>query len=78
MNTPFKPDAALKVSLAVNCILFLLLILCCSVFPLLLASEMSPNVLVLCAILVITLIVIFLLWVHLYYESMGTSSAKMR
>jgi len=70
LNTPFKPDAALKVSLAVNCILFVLLILCCSVFPLLLASEMSPNILLLCGILVLALIAIFLLWVHLYYESM--------
>jgi len=70
LNTPFKPDAALKVSLAVNFILFLVLILCCSVLPLLLANEIGPNLLLLSGILIIAIIAVCILWVHLYYESM--------
>ncbi|WP_394698796.1 PH domain-containing protein [uncultured Methanoregula sp.] len=70
MNIPFKPAAALKTSLMVNGILFLLLILCCSVFPLILASEMSSGILILCSIIIVAIVVICLAWIHLYYESM--------
>nr|WP_320161447.1 PH domain-containing protein [uncultured Methanoregula sp.] len=70
LNTPFKPSAALKVSLTVNIILFLLLIFCFSVFPIILASGISPNLLLLTAIFIVAIIAICLAWVNLYYESM--------
>jgi len=70
LNTPFKPSAALKVSLIVNIILFLLLISCFSVFPIILASGISPNLLLLTGIFIVAIIAICLAWVNLYYESM--------
>jgi len=70
LNKPFKPSAALKTSLAVNCILFILLILCCSFFPIALTSGISQNLLILCGIVIMAIVVICLAWIFLYYESM--------
>lgn len=70
LDTPFKPASELKVSLAVNFLFFLIFILCVSVFPILLASEMNQNLLLLAGICILVVIVIFLAWVQLYYESM--------
>jgi len=70
LNTPFKPASELKVSLAVNFLFFLFFILCVSVLPIILASEMNPNLLLLAGICILVIIGIFLAWVHLYYESM--------
>lgn len=70
LDTPFKPASELKVSLAVNFLFFLFFILCVSVFPILLASEMNQNLLLLAGICILVVIVIFLAWVQLYYESM--------
>jgi len=70
LDTPFKPAAALKVSLAVNNLLLILFILSCSVLPLILAGGMSPDLILLSGACIVAVITIYLAWVHLYYQSM--------
>jgi membrane protein YdbS with pleckstrin-like domain len=69
LNSPFRPAAALKSILGVRILLFILLMLCFTLFPLLLAGEWGPNLILLCCIVII-IIAVSLVWVHLYYESM--------
>nr|WP_321351854.1 PH domain-containing protein [uncultured Methanoregula sp.] len=70
LNTPFRPAAALKTTLTVYILLFILLMLCFTLFPLLLAGEWAPNLVLLCVILLVIIIAVCLAWVHLYYKSM--------
>ena len=70
LNVPFKPAAALITSLTINFILLFLFILCCTAFPLLMASEMDPLAMVLIGAGTIAIVLIFIVWVRLYYVSM--------
>ena len=70
LNIPFKPSGALKTWFIVDFILIILLILSCTIIPLLITSE--PDWIITGATLtgVFILIVIFVAWVRLYYLSM--------
>jgi len=70
LNIPFKPSVALKTWFIVDFILLILLILSCTIIPLVITSE--PDWIITGATLtgVFILIVIFVAWVRLYYVSM--------
>jgi len=70
LNQPFKPASSLVTWLSVNFILFLLLIMSFTVFPVLLAAGPEPLVLLILAIIVIVPVLVFSVWVGLYYQSM--------
>jgi hypothetical protein len=70
LNIPFKPSVALITWFIVDFILLILLILSCTIIPLVITSE--PDWIIMGFILtgVFILIVIFVVWVRLYYVSM--------
>jgi uncharacterized protein len=70
LNIPFKPSVALITWFIVDFILLFLLILSCTIIPLVITSE--PDWIIMGFILtgVFILIVIFVVWVRLYYASM--------
>jgi len=70
LNTPFKPSVALTTWFIVDFALIILLILSCLLVTQILASE--PDWLITGLILtgLLILIVIFVAWVRLYYQSM--------
>ena len=70
LNIPFKPSVALKTWFILDFILLILLILSCTIIPLVITSE--PDWIITGATLtgVFILIVIFVAWVRLYYVSM--------
>lgn len=70
LNQPFKPEPALVTWLSANFILFFLLIMSFTVFPVLFATGPEPLVLFILAIIVIVPVLIFFVWVGLYYKSM--------
>ena len=70
LNQPFKPAPALVTWLLVNFILFFLLIMSFTVFPVLLATGFEPDVLVIIGIIILISLVVFYVWVGLYYKSM--------
>lgn len=70
LNTPFKPAPALSTLFIINFILFVLLISGFTIIPIFIVSGSN---LIVAAIIVACLIIIligYLLWVRLYYESM--------
>jgi membrane protein YdbS with pleckstrin-like domain len=71
LNKPFKPAPALVTWLSVNFILFFLLIMSFSVFPVLFATGPDPLVLFILAMIVLVPIVVFFVWVGQYYKSMA-------
>ena len=70
LNTAFKPSPALKTWFIVDFILVIVLILSCTIVPLIIASE--PDWIIMGLILagMLLLTVIFVAWVRLYYVSM--------
>jgi uncharacterized protein len=58
LNTPFRPAAALKVSFAINFLGMVILIAVCMIIPVAVGAG------------IIVLVVVFLIWLSLYYESM--------
>jgi membrane protein YdbS with pleckstrin-like domain len=70
LNTPFKPSVALTTWFIVDFALIILVILSCLIVTQILASE--PDWLITGLILtgLLILIVIFVAWVRLYYQSM--------
>jgi membrane protein YdbS with pleckstrin-like domain len=68
LNQPFKPAPALVIWLSVNFMLFFLLILSFTVFPILIASGFEPVVLAIISFIIIP-VVVFFVWVGLYYKS---------
>lgn len=70
LNQPFKPASSLVTWLSVNFILFFLLIMSFTLFPVLLAAGPEPLVLVILAVIVLVPVLLFFVWVGLYYKSM--------
>jgi membrane protein YdbS with pleckstrin-like domain len=70
LNQPFKPAPALVTWLSANFILFFLLVMSFTVFPVLLISGLEPVLQVILGIIIIVPVVIFFVWVGLYYKSM--------
>ncbi|MGB9177498.1 MAG: PH domain-containing protein [Methanoregula sp.] len=70
LNQPFKPAPSLVTWLSVNFILFFLLVMSFTVFPVLLVSGSEPVVLVILGIIIIVPVVAFFVWVGLYFKSM--------
>jgi membrane protein YdbS with pleckstrin-like domain len=70
-DTPFKPAPALTRLYTIHFILIILLILCFTALPILIATGTdSAFAAPLTGICVIVLVVIFFIWVRLYYASM--------
>jgi len=70
LNTPFKPSVALTTWFIVDFILVILLILTCTIVPVIIASESDWILTGLTLTGMLILIVIFVAWVRLYYASM--------
>lgn len=70
LNQPFKPASALITWLSVNFLLFFLLIMSFTLFPVLLATGPDTLVLIILAIIVGVPVLVFFSWVGLYYKSM--------
>ena len=70
LNTPFKPSVALTTWFIVDFILVILLILTCTIVPVIIASESDWILTGLTLTGMLILIVIFVAWVRLYYQSM--------
>ena len=70
LNTPFKPSVALTTWFIVDFILVILLILTCTIVPVIIASESDWILTGLTLTGMLILIVIFIAWVRLYYASM--------
>ena len=70
VNQPVKPEPALVTWLSVNFMLFFLLIMRFTVFPVLFATGPEPLVLVVLAFIVLVPVLVFFAWVGLYYKSM--------
>lgn len=70
LNAPFKPSAALQTSFIINFLLFLMLIAGCMVLPVILGTGADLFVTAAIGTGIILLIVVFVVWVRLYYESM--------
>jgi membrane protein YdbS with pleckstrin-like domain len=70
LNTAFKPSHALTTWFIIDFILLIILILSCTIGPMLIAS--SPDWIIMGLIFsgMLILIVIFVAWVRLYYASM--------
>ncbi len=69
LSTPFKPDPAFVTWFIVDFILFGILILACTVLPVLLASP-DALIAILLLFAIIVVFAIFAYWTKLYYESM--------
>ena len=70
LNTPFKPSVALTTWFIIDFTLIILLILSCIIVPVIIASEFDWIITGITLSGVLILIVIFVAWVRLYYESM--------
>jgi membrane protein YdbS with pleckstrin-like domain len=70
LNQPFKPAQALVTWLSVNFILFFLLVMSFTAFPVLLVSGSEPAVLFILGFIILVPVVVFFVWVGLYYKSM--------
>jgi len=70
-NVPFKPSAAFVPWFIIDFLLFLVLILACTVLPVLLAASL--DIIVVTAILVgiAAIVIVFVAWTRLYYDTMG-------
>jgi membrane protein YdbS with pleckstrin-like domain len=70
LNTPFKPSVALTIWFIVDFILVIVLILSCTIVPVIIASEPDWIITGISLTGVLILIVFFVAWVRLYYVSM--------
>ena len=70
LNTPFKPAAALQTSFIINFLLLLVLIAGFAVLPVLFGTGADLIIVGLIGGGMLILIVLFVIWVRLYYESM--------
>jgi uncharacterized protein len=70
LNQPFKPAPSLVTWLLTDFILFFLLVMSFTVFPVFLVSGSEPVVLVIIGIIIIVPVVAFVAWVRLYFRSM--------
>ena len=70
INTPFKPSGALTTWFIIDFTLVILLILSCIIVPVIIASQFDWIITGITLSGVLILIVIFVAWVRLYYESM--------
>ena len=70
LNRPFKPSVAFTTWFIVDFILVILLIISCTIVPVIIASEPDWIITGLTLTGVFILIVIFVAWVRLYYVSM--------
>jgi hypothetical protein len=68
--TPFKPSVALTTWFIVDFILVILLILSCTIVPVIIASEFDWIITGITLTGVLIFLVIFVTWVRLYYVSM--------
>ncbi len=64
--------------MSINFILFALLVMRFTVFPVLFVSDSEPVVLVIIGIIVLVPVVVFFVWVGLTTRACGTSSARTR
>jgi membrane protein YdbS with pleckstrin-like domain len=70
LNIPFKPSVALTTWFIIDFLLVILLILTCTIVPVIIASESDWIITGLTLTGMLILIVIFIAWVRLYYASM--------
>lgn len=70
LNLPFKPAAALKTSFTVNFFGTLLLIAGCMIVPILFGAGADPIIIAVIVAFLFAIVVVFLIWLSLYYESM--------
>lgn len=70
LNAPFKPAPALRLSFAINFLFALGLITGCTLVPLVFAEGLAPNLILAAGMCILAIVVLFLAWVRLYYESM--------
>lgn len=70
LNTPFKPAASLKTSFAVNFLGMVLLVTGCMFIPVLFGAGMDLVIIAAIGAAMLILVVVFLIWLSLYYESM--------
>jgi len=70
LNTPFKPAPALRISFIINFFLILLFCAAFTLFPLILGTGADLPVMLVIGFGIFFIVVIFLVWVRLYYESM--------
>ena len=70
LNTPFKPSVALTTWFIIDFLLVILLILTCTIVPVIIASASDWIITGLSLTGMLILIVIFIAWVRLYYASM--------
>ena len=70
LNTPFKPSVALTTWFIIDFLLVILLILTCTIVPVIIASASDWIITGLSLTGMLILIVIFVAWVRLYYASM--------
>ena len=70
MNTLFKPAPALVSLLVIDSIMFILLILCISVLPILLGTGFDLLIAGISTTCVLGIIAVIVVWAGLYYKSM--------
>jgi hypothetical protein len=70
LNTPFKPSVALTKWFIIDFTLVILLILSCIIVPVIIASQFDWIITGIILTGFLILIVIFVVWVRLYYQSM--------
>ncbi len=70
LSIPFKPAPALVTWFIIDCALFMVFILGCTVFPVLLSSPGDALITVVILFCIIAVFLIFAYWTKLYYESM--------
>lgn len=70
LNTQFKPAAALQTSFIINFLLVLLLIAGCTVLPVIFGTGLDLFIIGAVGAGMLILIVLYVVWVRLYYESM--------
>jgi len=70
MNTLFKPAPALVSLLVIDSIMFILLILCISVLPILLGTGFDLLIVGISITCVLGIIAVIVVWAGLYYKSM--------
>jgi membrane protein YdbS with pleckstrin-like domain len=71
MGTPFKPAPALVNWFIIDFAFFVIFILACSAFPVLLSLPADPLLIAVLLFCLVVVFVIFVYWVNLYYKSMS-------
>ena len=70
LSTPFKPAPALITWFIVDFALIVVLILACTVFPVLLLSPADALIIAVLLFCILAVFVLFVFWTKLYYQSM--------